>query len=116
MSSFLYLSLHMILISICTMSSRLNLSTATDAQLHHLATACEPATFGRDQKDVHDETYRKAGKLDKTDFLLAFDAEDAGLIDTVREELAMPRYKKDDAIRAEMYKLNVYGASKPAQV
>lgn len=89
--------------------SRLNLSTATETQLQHLSSACEPATFGLNQQDVHDETYRKAGKLDKTDFSPAFDALRAGLIKTVEEELVVPRYRKDITIRAEMYKLNVYG-------
>ncbi|RPD56685.1 hypothetical protein L226DRAFT_615369 [Lentinus tigrinus ALCF2SS1-7] len=90
-------------------AGRLNLSTATEAQLQQLADACQPATFGLNQQDVHDETYRKAGKLDKTDFLLAFDAIHAGLIDVVGEELVIPRYRMEETIRAEMYKLNVYG-------
>ncbi|TFK80501.1 hypothetical protein K466DRAFT_648634 [Polyporus arcularius HHB13444] len=90
-------------------TGRLNLSSATEAQLQHLADACQPATFGRAQQNVHDEAYRKAGKLDRTDFLLGFDAERTGLVDIVHEELLIPRSKKKEAISAELYKLNVYG-------
>ncbi len=78
--------------------------------MDHLAAQCQPATFGRNDEDVLDETYRKAGKLDVEQFMLAFDAERAGLIDVVRTCL-FPGEEETKHIKAELYKLNVYGAS-----
>lgn len=46
----------------------MNLGRATEAELDALSSACQPATFGLNQRDVLDETYRKAGKLDTTIF------------------------------------------------
>jgi hypothetical protein len=34
------------------------------SELEQLAQVCEPASFGVNDKDVLDETYRKAGKMD----------------------------------------------------
>ena len=42
----------------------INLASATHDELEQLTQACVPATFGVNEKDVLDETYRKAGKLD----------------------------------------------------
>ena len=79
--------------------------------MQHLAETCQPATFGVDHEDVRDETYRKAGKLDTEDFLVGFEVLRSGILDVVHSELAIDRLVKEDAIRAELYKLNVYGAS-----
>jgi hypothetical protein len=38
----------------------------------HLSDACQPATFGVNKEDVLDESYRKAGKMDVTDFATNF--------------------------------------------
>jgi len=53
------------------MSNRrwLDLLNATETQLESLTKACAPATFGADNKDVMDLSYRKAGKMDVTDFM-----------------------------------------------
>ncbi|KZV90431.1 hypothetical protein EXIGLDRAFT_837831 [Exidia glandulosa HHB12029] len=89
---------------------RVNLSkdAASEADLQKLAAACDAATFGMDQKDVLDESYRKAGKLDKADFGLNLDIVSAGLLQAVQNALFgwedQPRN-----IKAELYKLNVYG-------
>ncbi|EJF57889.1 hypothetical protein DICSQDRAFT_182926 [Dichomitus squalens LYAD-421 SS1] len=92
-------------------ASRINLSTAPVAQLEHLAEACDPATFGVGGEDVHDETYRKAGKLDKNDFAIGFDINRSDLIDAIRSELLIENDRESDGegIRTELYKLNVYG-------
>ncbi|KAI0642886.1 hypothetical protein C8Q79DRAFT_1012894 [Trametes meyenii] len=66
---------------------RLDLLNAFSQELHDLADACDPATFGVDQKDVYDEAYRKAGKLDAQHFALNFSPERTGLIDVLRNEL-----------------------------
>ncbi|KAH7919487.1 hypothetical protein BV22DRAFT_1040831 [Leucogyrophana mollusca] len=87
---------------------RVDLSRPSTTQMQALVKACEPATFGRDQEDVLDETYRKAGKLDTPAFATLFSAENAGLVDIIRANLLQGDIEKRD-IRLEMYKLNVYG-------
>ncbi len=58
-----------------------------------------------------DETYRKAGKLDNDEFMIRFDPARSGIVDIVHSELAIDRLVVEDAIRPELYKLNVYGTS-----
>lgn len=60
---------------------------------------------------MYDETYRKAGKLDASDFMLRFTPETVGLLDIVRAELLVEGLRSTESIRAELYKLNVYGES-----
>ncbi|KAF5374125.1 hypothetical protein D9615_008850 [Tricholomella constricta] len=67
-------------------SAWIDLSQATESKLEALSAACEPATFGLDQLDVLDESYRKAGKMDTL-----LNGADEGKI-----------------LKAELYKLNVY--------
>ena len=76
--------------------------------LAHLAQACDPASFGRNGEDVHDESYRKAGKLDRGAFAVDLDLEKSGLMDVIRHNL-LDAKNSQNAIRAELYKLNVYG-------
>ena len=94
-------------------SSRINLSAASPAQLQHLADTCAPATFGVAGEDVYDETYRRAGKLDKKDFSIGFDASRSSLVDVIRAELLVenPNKVKSEDLNVELYKLNVYGTS-----
>lgn len=87
--------------------SRINLATATDTQLQHLAETCDAATFGRDQKDTFDESYRRAGKLDAAHFAPKFDPERCGLVESVSGFLLEGH--ADSSVRVELYKLNVYG-------
>lgn len=75
--------------------------------MEQLSNACQPATFGVNQKDVYDESYRKAGKLDEENFASKFILQNSGLLDIVRSELLEGQNNK--AITAELYKLNVYG-------
>jgi hypothetical protein len=88
--------------------SRIDLSNASEAELQHLSDTCQPATFGLNQEDVLDESYRKAGKLDVADFATKFVLADSGLMDVVRAEL-LEGHESTKAIKAELYKLNVYG-------
>ncbi|OSD03828.1 hypothetical protein PYCCODRAFT_1458386, partial [Trametes coccinea BRFM310] len=94
---------------------RINLSHATNEQLQHLAETCDPATYGLGGEDVFDETYRKAGKLDARHFSLNWSPAQAGLLDIVRDQLFFETVSrripsgKATTIRAELYKLNVYG-------
>ena len=85
-----------------------DLSNATDDQLESLAEACSPATFGLDQRDVLDESYRKAGKMDTDMFATKFDAVNSRLIDRIRMQL-LDGANETKAIKADLYKLNVYG-------
>nr|VWO98178.1 Acetolactate synthase (EC [Ganoderma boninense] len=92
-------------------AQRINLSRASAAELQRLADACLPATFGIGGQDVHDETYRKAGKLDCEDFVTTFDASRSGLVDVIRTELLVenPKKVKSEDVNIELYKLNIYG-------
>ncbi|KAG6811706.1 hypothetical protein H0H93_014307, partial [Arthromyces matolae] len=87
--------------------SWLNLSQATESQLKSLTEACEPATFGRNKKDVLDESYRKARKMDTEDFASKVNIEKLGVLDRIKMQLldCSDNWK---TIRAEPYKLNIY--------
>ncbi|KAF4618921.1 hypothetical protein D9613_009829 [Agrocybe pediades] len=80
----------------------------TEEDLSRLSLACQPASFGRDQQDVYDETYRKAGKLDATHFVTALNPWASGIVDTVNQVLLGNR-DAGKSIKAELYNLNVYG-------
>lgn len=82
--------------------------------LVHLVNSCQPATFGRGRVDVYDESYRKAGKLDPSDFSTNFNPYEFGIIDSIAKMLLPSVPGGPDAkvtcsrgIRAELYKLNV---------
>ncbi|KAF8836391.1 hypothetical protein BDN67DRAFT_334889 [Paxillus ammoniavirescens] len=86
----------------------INLSSATQAELEALTKACQPAMFGRNEEDVYDESYRKAWKMDESDFMTNFNPQKAGLVDAIRSEL-LGRADEKRPINLELYKLNVYG-------
>ncbi|KAJ7604700.1 hypothetical protein DFH06DRAFT_1386838 [Mycena polygramma] len=88
--------------------SRIDLGNATAEDLVALASACDQATFGKDQKDVLDETYRKAGKMDLNKFAARLDVVSSGLIDAISPDLLQGQDTDTKALRAELYKLNVY--------
>ncbi|KAI4849124.1 hypothetical protein E4T45_06039 [Aureobasidium sp. EXF-8846] len=64
---------------------RLPTETSKDPAFLNLINACEPATFGRDGNDVYDEQYRKATKLDTSDFCTDFCPYETGIIDIVAD-------------------------------
>ena len=99
---------HTTQVSINVHYDRVDLSGSSIEELDKLQRACDPATFGRDDKDVYDETYRKAGKMDVDKFMLGFDAERSGLVEAVRT-LLFPGKEEEKKVKAELYKLNVYG-------
>ncbi|KAL8993483.1 MAG: hypothetical protein Q9169_006310 [Polycauliona sp. 2 TL-2023] len=80
-----------------------------------LVQACQPATFGFENRDVLDENYRKAGKLGNSAFSTNFHPHDCGIVDAV-QQILMPvggspeEDKTPQGVRAELYKLNVYSA------
>jgi hypothetical protein len=65
----------------------------------HLLMACQPASFGRAGEAVLDEEYRKAGKLDRSEFATTFCPYEAGIIDVVTQ-LLVPQYKQDKHTRS----------------
>ncbi|KAF2499038.1 hypothetical protein BU16DRAFT_503041 [Lophium mytilinum] len=80
------------------------------ASLEKLVNDCQPATFGHNGKDIYDETYRKATKLDTTAFSSTFNPYEVGIIDAIAQVL-LPSLPGGDifrGVRAELYKLNVY--------
>jgi hypothetical protein len=66
------------------------------------------ATFGIYDQNVLDETYRKAGKMDKEHFASKLEDEVPKILDAVRPVLFTGGEEKTN-IRAELYKLNIYG-------
>ncbi|KAI0927628.1 hypothetical protein AcV5_008112 [Taiwanofungus camphoratus] len=87
---------------------RIDFLKTSERELEHLAQTCDAATFGVDQKDVLDESYRKAGKLDAAHFAIKFDPARLGLIDAIRTDL-LEGHEARRSVYAELYKLNVYG-------
>ena len=90
----------------------INFASATSKDLGLLTAACDPATFGRGKEDVYDESYRKAVKMDAADFAVKFDPVASGLIRTIEDKLLQGETEKM-RIKAEQYKLNVYGNAYP---
>ena len=88
----------------------IDLANASESDLQALSDACQPATFGRNDVDVYDESYRKAGKMDAGDFATKFDPEDCGLLDLVADDFLDCGSDVKSRVICELYKLNVYGA------
>lgn len=88
--------------------SKLSLPCKTeDPAFQQLIAACNPASFGLAGKDVFDETYRKATKLNTDDFCTDFCPYTLGLLNIVNQ-LLVPSIDEKRSVRAELYKLNVY--------
>ena len=85
----------------------IDLANANGLKLQTLIGACERAAFGLDNRDVLDETYRKAWKMDSSNFLTRLDVVSAGIIDHVCAKLMQGNTER--RVRSEIYKLNVYG-------
>ena len=65
-----------------------NGDAASERAFAQLLNDCEPAKFGRGEKEVYDETYRKARKMDEAKFCTNFSPSEYGVIDTVVQALA----------------------------
>jgi len=91
----------------------------TQDDLAELLKTCTPATFGVGGRDVLDESYRKAGKLDSTDFSVDFHPYDFGVVDAIAQTLlpgigkmmrslnSAENNSEHWGVVAKMYKLNV---------
>ena len=82
--------------------------------LRALVNACQPATFGFGGKDVLDESYRKATKLDVSSFSTNFHPHDCGILGSVQQILLPSIVAGGQSLgvgpqgaRAELYNLNV---------
>ncbi|KAH8722970.1 hypothetical protein GQ44DRAFT_657499 [Phaeosphaeriaceae sp. PMI808] len=85
-------------------------SSDSELGLQTLLSATEPASFGFQGKDVIDESYRKATKLDSTAFSTTFCPYVVGIIDILGRTLLPQSGDSSRSIKAELYKLNVYEA------
>ncbi|KAI0715752.1 hypothetical protein C8T65DRAFT_694585 [Cerioporus squamosus] len=86
----------------------LNKTADSPDSLKALQSACEPAKFGRGDETVLDETYRKAGKMDTSEFMLRLDVVRSGILGAACSSLLCGEQVKW-SVTAELYKLNVYG-------
>ena len=68
--------------------------------------------FGLNQEDVLDESYRKALKMDRGKFSTTFNLEESSILKCIAAELLTVRDSKK-SLRAELYKLNIYGMCLP---
>ncbi|KAG6360974.1 hypothetical protein INS49_009193 [Diaporthe citri] len=81
----------------------------SQGNIEKLINDLEPASFGYHAKDIFDETYRKALKLDTNKFASTFNPYECGIIDGIAQVL-LPSTPESDlrrGVRAELYKLNV---------
>ena len=87
--------------------SKLVLPCKTDSPaFRQLIAACDPASFGVGGKDVFDDTYRKAAKLNTEDFCTDFCPYHLGIVGIINQ-LLVPSIDEKRSVRAELYKLNV---------
>ncbi|KAL9061522.1 MAG: hypothetical protein Q9162_000054 [Coniocarpon cinnabarinum] len=85
---------------------------ANGESLKHLLDDCQVAGFGFNGKDVVDENYRKAHKMNAAQFCTDFSPYEIGICDAIAQVL-MPSVVGADkvrGVRAELYSLNVYSA------
>lgn len=89
------------------------LEPATEGNLEQLIHDMSPATFGRGGEDVLDESYRKATKMDPSQFSATFNPYELGIVDAVAQALlpSLRHSKQPRAVKAELYKLNVSSLS-----
>ena len=91
----------------CSFLRFIDFASATSEDLDPLLAACDPATFGRGKEDIYDESYRKAFKMDASDFTVHPNITGSDLMRTIEYQL-LQSGMEDKCIRAELYKLNVY--------
>jgi hypothetical protein len=75
--------------------------------LEQLTQACDPASFGVNQKEVLDENYRKAGKMDPDRFASQLDPVQTDLMKIIHGHLLEGTQSRNHVI-AKLHKLNVY--------
>lgn len=85
------------------------LEPGTEGNLEQLLRDMAPATFGLGGRDVLDESYRKAAKLEPSQFSCTLNPYELGIVDVVAQTLlpSLRHSKQTRAVKAELYKLNV---------
>ncbi|PVH81899.1 hypothetical protein DL98DRAFT_530658 [Cadophora sp. DSE1049] len=83
-------------------NTRSSSASSQPSLLEQLLESCAAATFGRKNKDILDESYRKAGKLDRSQFSVDFHPHDYVNVDFIEGR------EQHRGVMAELYKLNVY--------
>jgi hypothetical protein len=83
-----------------------------ESAFQQLLKDCQPATFGLGGEEVLDEEYRKAGKMDTTNFSSTFNLAQDRIMYTLHQALVQSPLldkmnKRLRGVRAELYKLNV---------
>lgn len=80
-----------------------------EQSFERLLNDCAPATFGYGGKDVLDESYRRAIKLDPLAFSSDLNVYDLGIVDVIAQILLPSAHDAEHlrGVRAELYKLNV---------
>jgi hypothetical protein len=92
--------------------SRIYLGNPTADDLNELPATCQKATFGVGQTDTLDEAYRKARKMDLNRFAVRLDVVSSEFLEKISSDILQGQnMDADNYVRAEMYKLNVYGSS-----
>ncbi|KAF2431700.1 hypothetical protein EJ08DRAFT_696180 [Tothia fuscella] len=76
--------------SVQKLTSPIGNSKSENAAMKKLVSACQPATFGLNGKDVYDETYRKAIKLEVEQSSTDFCPYAAGIIDEISQSSSSP--------------------------
>ena len=101
-----------------------SIDTGDHATVQDLLNNCAPASFGKDGKDVLDESYRKAVKLDSDQFSTNFNPYELGIVGAIAQTLlpgiAKPitdkagkhTFVESLGVIAELYKLNVKASAK----
>jgi hypothetical protein len=85
--------------------------------ISELLKSCSPATFGHKGRDVLDQSYRQAVKLDSDKFCTSFSPHDFGIMDAIAQTLLpevaqvasgkSTEFQEHWGVVAELYKLNV---------
>jgi hypothetical protein len=86
---------------------KLTLPSSDNAVVQKLVDNTQRASFGFQGKDVIDESYRMAFKLDTFEFSTNFCPYEVGIIDVIGQTLLPRLPRSSQGIRAELYKPNV---------
>ncbi|KAF9063493.1 hypothetical protein BDP27DRAFT_1299627 [Rhodocollybia butyracea] len=84
------------------------MANVTEGQLNSLISVCEAAAFGRGTETVLDESYRKALKLDLSQFSIPLDLASTPILHRIQQDLVDTDTTLRRHIRTEPYKLNIY--------
>lgn len=89
---------------------RFPLRLREDVALKPLIEQCKPAKFARGQEEILDESYRKASKLDPSEFATSFCPYRTGIIDVIAQMLLPSVTTGFRGVKAELYSLALYTA------